>query len=251
MPPSINRRLHATVHVNRQAFLDMTLVSLESAVVPPTLVGDSLLRFANWNKRHRNKSISAKHLPPTLIFSSTGLEVAGLIFGETSDERDHVDFIVHRVFPVTAQRSDRSVGHCEASAELLTNWVWALGESWVLIGGFHSHPLLESDVAEIETHQLYGPSFEDLYGRSPFPANNFGLIVAIARTGQRTPSQSSLSAATVQFSAGSYEVWISAYSKTFDILKLTIDLPSVIRNPKDSPFQFENWFPSISADEGT
>lgn len=246
----ISRRRRMVVHVCRSALYDIVLAAIESAVIPPTLSEDSLRRFADWESRHRIRGKLKDHLPPTLIFSRDGLETTGLLFGRLNRKRTHHRFQIDRMLPVTAQRSDSSAGHSEASAELLADWAWAMGAPWELIGGFHSHPLLNRNMAEIEARQLYGPSYEDLYCGPSFPSNNFGLIAAVARSGAHPALPRSPSTATVQFSVGSFEMWISAYSKTFDVGELAVDLPPVIRDPKDSPFRHENWFPPISADDG-
>ncbi|MCR6501535.1 hypothetical protein MUO32_21080 [Shinella sp. CPCC 101442] len=240
--PTLGRR-RASVRLRHTALIDMVLATIESAAVPPTLLKDSLNRLTAWDKSRRRKRVRDSPLPPSLIFSETGLETAGLLFGRSTKRRDQVRLSIERMFSVTSQRTDTSVGHSGLSAELMADWAWALNAPWRLLGGFHSHPLLGTPLDDIEEMALYKPSQSDLLGGPFFIGNSVGLIVAVAEAGEQLPRQCMRPSNVVHFRVGQFDLWISAYSKTFKIENLDVELPATLRDPADSPFRFENWFP--------
>ena len=212
MRTPINSRRPAVVRVAVNAYFDMLYAAAESAVVPPDLTEDSLNTLTVWDRSRKGKRVHASPLPPTLVFSRTGLETTGILVGRDEVGEDRTVYSVERMFPVTALRTDSSVGHSCRSPELLNELATALGAPWEVIGGFHSHPLMDVEVAEIEGEQRFGPSPGDLHRPPFFWGHAMDLIVTITKVGDAKPTRPTRPGPCFQRRVGEFEFWIFAHA---------------------------------------
>ncbi|BBE72995.1 hypothetical protein [Oharaeibacter diazotrophicus] len=234
------RRL--AVRVSRSALFDMVFAAIDAVVAPPEFLDDSLARFTVWDRARKRKRVVDSPLPPSLIFSRTGLETTGILVGSAVEGADHVAISVDRMYPVLAQRTDDSVAHSGRSPELLSDLTWAFAVPWAIVGGFHSHALANSSIANIEGHGLFRPSPGDLHGGPIFIGNRVGLIATVTRVGAQSPIPAVRPCAWTQFRVADFEIWICAYSGANAVLNLDVDVPVNFRDPAENPNSFDALF---------
>lgn len=211
------------VRVAAAAFFDMIYATAESAVVPPEMTDESLRRLTAWDISRKRRKVFNSPLPPSLVFSKSSLEVAGIVAGREEVEADRIVFAVDRVFPVSMWRTDESVGHDCRSPELLDEFAAALDLPFEVIGGFHSHPLVDLEIAEIEREQRFLPSPGDLHRPPFFWGHTIDLIVSVTKAGTGTPTPPPSPGPLAQFRVAEFEFWMVAHTKWCNAVALEIE----------------------------
>ena len=212
MRTPIRDRRPVVVRVAVNALYDMLYATAEAAVVPPEMTADSLHRLTAWDRSRKGKRVHASPLPPSLVFSRTGLEATGILVGREDVDGEQTVFSVDRMFPVTAARTDNSVGHCCRSPELLDEMAAALDAPWEVIGGFHSHPLIDVGLEEIERERGFTPSAGDLHRPPIFWGHRMDLIVAVTKAGDAQPASQPQPGPCFQKRVGEFEFWVFAHA---------------------------------------
>ncbi len=241
MHPTIPWRRLA-VRVSRSALFDMVFAAVEAVVVPPEFFVDSLAQLTVWDRARERKRVVDSPLPPSLIFSRTGLETTGILVGNAVEGADHVLISVDRMYPVLAQRTDDSVAHSGRSPELLSDLAWAFAVPWAVVGGFHSHALAGSSIGDIEARGFFRPSPADLHGGPIFIGNRVGLIATVTRVDSQLPTPALRPSMWTQFRVAEFEIWICAYAGANGVLDLDVDVPANFRDTADNPNSFDALF---------
>lgn len=204
----------AIVRVTHAAFLDMLLATAEAALVSPFLTARSFEHLATYWDEHRAwHGRGNPPLPPSLIFSETGLEVGGTLFGHVRRNGTLTEFVIERMVPTSAAiRGDDYIERSPVSVSTVANLARAGGAPFGrVLGDFHSHPLLAASIADIERERLYEASLSDLSDDS---GGEIGLVMTITFSeGNYRPTMAfprlPPSAAHVQVS--DFDVWVAAY----------------------------------------
>lgn len=167
------------VRVSPDAFLTMAFAAAEAAMAAPDFKSESYRRLAAWEKARGTRPIRHAPLPPSLLFSETGIEVGGLLWGSVERSKSETVISVERAMTTTGIASDNEIAQSPMSALLLADLAKAVGHPWgMVVGDFHSHPLLAVSPREIAARQLFGPSETDLEGPSP-PHCDMSLIMSV------------------------------------------------------------------------
>lgn len=185
--PSPKSAARLVVRVSNDAFLSMAFSAAEAAVVAPDFNCESYKLLAEWEKERGKLPIRRAPIPPSLIFSETGREVGGVLFGDIKRTTNQTTISVAWAMPVTAIASDEGLAQSGTSSLLLADLAEAAGRPFgSVVADFHSHPLLAISPKAIEQHQLYSPSDVDL--RCPkYPNCCISLIITIAWAGKAKP----------------------------------------------------------------
>ena len=211
------------VRVAFTAFLDMVFSTAESATVPQTMTEESLTRLTVWDRGRKGKRVHTSPLAPSLVFSSSGLETAGILAGRRETLAGETAYVVERAFTVTAWRTDNSVGHSHQSPELLDEIAASLDMPWEVVGGFHSHALVEVGIGEIERDRCYMPSAADTEGGPIFWGREIDLVVSVTKAGPIKPDPAPRTGPIVQIRLGEFEFWFVAYQRRNNNLVLEIE----------------------------
>ena len=179
--PSPKIAARTVVRVSNDAFLTMAFSAAEAGIVPPDLNSTSYKMLAAWEKERGKLPIrQAPTTPPSLIFSETGLETGGVLFGSVERGQAETVFSVERAMSTTCIASDEGIAQSAISPSLLADLAEAAGKPWgTVIGDYHSHPVMAASPRDIMEHQLYSPSELDLEGPLP-PHCDVSLIVTVA-----------------------------------------------------------------------
>lgn len=221
-PPYAGRRV--LIRVSHIAFTDMLFAALEGIVAPPEMTAQSLNLLSVWDRGRKGKRVHASPLPKSLVFSgSGGLETAGILAGRREPSDDGDLYSVLRAFPVTAWRTENSVGHSCRSPEMLDELAAALDMPWEVVGGYHSHALSEVGVAEIERDRCYLPSTADTEGGPMFWGREIDLVVSVAKAGRAKPAPVPRPGPIFQTRVGEFEFWFVAYQGRNKDLVLQIE----------------------------
>jgi len=170
------------VSISSDAFHHMAMAAAESAIAPPDLTRESYRLLEAWNKERGTTPIRRAKLPPSLVFSETGHETGGALFGEIERLAGLTEFHVGRAITTSAIRSDDGLAQSDISTSLLADIADAAGLPTV-VGDWHSHPALDVSSREIEEQEIYAPSEIDLAGDN-LPHREFSLIVTVAWAGR-------------------------------------------------------------------
>lgn len=214
------------VRVRPSAFYAMLFAAVESAVVAPEMSAASLNFLTAWDRSRKGKRVHASPLPPSLIFSQTGLETAGVLAGRQEMEGENTVYVVEHMYSVSACRSDGWVGHSCRSPELLDELAAAMDAPWEVIGGFHSHSLMDAEVGEIERERRFMPSACDWERRLLFWGHEIDLIVSVTKAGAATPAPLPQPGPLAQFRIGEFEFWVVAYKGNKDAVVLKVEGPT-------------------------
>ncbi|BBE72994.1 hypothetical protein [Oharaeibacter diazotrophicus] len=184
LPIRHGRRAAARVRVSvsADAFHHMAMAAAEAAIAAPDLTRESYRLLEAWNKERGTTAIRRAKLPPSLVFSETGHETGGALFGQIERTAGVTEFHVGRAITTSAIRSDDGLVQSDISASLLADIAEAAGLPTV-VGDFHTHPAVDTSLREIEEQELYSPSEIDLAGEN-LPHCEFSLIVTVAWAGR-------------------------------------------------------------------
>ncbi len=184
LPIRHGRRAAARVRVSvsADAFHHMAMAAAEAAIVPPDLTRESYRLLEAWNKERGTTPIRRAKLPPSLVFSETGHETGGALFGQFERTDSLNQFHVGRAITTSAIRSDDGLAQSDISASLLADIAEAAGLP-TIVGDWHTHPAVDASLWEIEEQEIYGPSEIDLGGEN-LPHCEFSLIVTVAWAGR-------------------------------------------------------------------
>lgn len=178
--PSRKPAQRTLVRVSNDAFLTMAFAAAEAAIVPPAFNRQSYKILADWEKERGKLPVRQAPMLPSLVFSETGLEVGGFLFGHVEHERDRTVYSVERAMTTTGIASDEGIAHHDFSPSLLADLSESAGRPWgTVIADWHSHPVLAATPRDIVEHELYGPSAEDL-DSSNYPHCDVSMIVTVA-----------------------------------------------------------------------
>ena len=200
------------VQISNDAFLTMAFSAAEAAIVAPEFKRESYKLLAEWEKERGTTPIRKAELPPTLIFSESGHEVGGVLFGQITRDRDCIHFSVERALTTSAIASDDGLAQSDISPSLLADLSESAGKPWgTVIADWHSHPVLDASPRDIEVHKLFAPSELDLEGTKP-PHCDVSIIVAVAWAGRSKPKNSK-SASYIYRSIGEFAFYMTAFSR--------------------------------------
>lgn len=213
MQPILDRR-RAIVRVSRTAFVDMLLATAEAALVSPLLKARSFEHLDTYLDECRcYDGRGERPLPPSLIFSDTGLEVGGTLFGDVTGNTGKREILIERMVPESAAiRCDGYIERSPISARTVADLAQAAGAPFGhALGDFHSHPLLDASISDIEAAGLYAPSPADVVGETG-STGQVGLIMAISFSERRrSRTRPDLPPSTKHVAIAGFEVWLSAY----------------------------------------
>ena len=212
MPRTSQTGRRIIVQISNDAFLMMAFSAAEAAIVTPEFQKASYKLLAAWEKERGATPIRKAEVPPTLVFSETGHEVGGVLFGRMTRERDGIHFSAERALTTSAIASDDGLAQSDISPSLLADLSEAAGEPWgTVIADWHAHPLLDALPRDIEAHQLYSPSELDLEGTKP-PHCEVSVIITVAWAGRSKPKNSN-SPGLVYRRIGDFAFYVTVFSR--------------------------------------
>lgn len=178
--PSPKLAAHTVVRVSQDAFLSMCFASAEAGLVAPDFNTESYRRLGAWEKARGNLPIRRAPMPPSLVFSETGREVGGILFGDVKRSKNQTVISLEWAMTTTAISSDDEVAQSGTSSLLLADLAEAAGKPFgSVVASWHSHVFLAVSPGEVVGHELYAPSEMDLDGPA-FPNSAVSLIVTVA-----------------------------------------------------------------------
>ena len=208
LTPIIDRRL-VTVHVRRRAVIDMLMTTIEAVVIPPLLRAQSEDKFAAFARLQRRQPEVFCTPPLSLVFSNTGLPVAGILFGDEIQDAGSVTFIVERMFASSANRHDFGIWPNPYSPTVMAEVANAAGLGSNVIGDFRSRPLLEQTPGEIEVSRGYRWSREK--DTAPeFEGDRVSLVTTITGSTGATVSALPNKGPVNHFRFNKWEIWLAA-----------------------------------------
>lgn len=209
MPLPAGNGRRAVVRVSRSALLDMLMAVIESAAVPPSMRDQSEEKFAALDRlRHKPHSAFRDALPMSLLFSTDGLPVAGLLFGREDLEDGLTTFHVERAFPRSANRHDFGLWTSERSPAVMAEVARAVGAPFEIVGDFFSRPRLAETPIEIAQSRVF--RLERTKATVPeFEGDRVALAMTVTRATEAAPNSPPRGPA-VQFRVGDTEVWLAA-----------------------------------------
>lgn len=209
--PTLQRR-EITVRVTKDAVLDCLLATAEAAVVSPSLNEGSFDHLSAYLTRSPIRDGDGHHLPPSLTFSESGLETAGLLWGHELKEGGRRVVVVQRMTPLSAiNRGDNFVEWSQMSIDVMAELAAAAKAPWTPVGDFHSHPFLNVDTATIETDRLYRPTECDRNNRGPKNKSRLGLIMSIAERRKKRPARELRARSAANFQISKFDIWVCAF----------------------------------------
>ena len=209
MQNPIKHRQAVVVRVSRSAFLDMAVAAIEAAVVPPLLSESSEKKAATLDLLRRRQPNFDNLLPLSLLFSSTGLPVSGILVGREYTDDVATTFEVDRMFVGSAGRHDFGIWPSPLSACVMAEIIQTAGANFEVVGDFMSRPLLTQTLLEIESSQSYRLTRE--IGTAPeFEGDRVSLVMTITGAKDRIPSTSARPKSVSQHSFGKWELWLAA-----------------------------------------
>jgi proteasome lid subunit RPN8/RPN11 len=212
MPAPTKDRRPLVVRVSPSAFFDIIVGATEAAIVPPSFNERSLKLLTAWDRYRKNKSLRTGPLPPSLIFSDTGLEFTGVLLGTKSEDEFQIAYSVERAFAVTAIRTDDWVAQSDVSPTVVGELAKATGSGWSVIGDVHSHPFMDADPEDITRRRLFFPSTMDWEGRMP-GEYEIALVVTVAFARKRKlESPPDQPESLHQIRIGDFEFWLFAHT---------------------------------------
>ena len=178
--PSPKLAVRTVVRVSQDAFLSMCFSAAEAGLVAPDFNRQSYKLLAAWEKARGNLPIRQAPMPPSLVFSKTGREVGGVLFGDVKRSKNQTVISLEWAMTTTAISSDDEVAQSGASALLLADLAEAAGKPFgSVVACWHSHVFLTVSPREVAKHELYSPSELDLEGLA-LPNSAVSLIVTVA-----------------------------------------------------------------------
>ena len=197
------------VRVSQAAILDMLIATIEATVVPPVLTAQSEEKAAAFASVQRRQPDVFRTPPLSLLFSSTGLPVAGILFGREIHDTGSVTFAVERLFISSANRHDFGIWPSPYSPHVMAEVAQAAGLGSNAIGDFRSRPLLEQTPSEIEVSRGYCWSREkDTVPE--FEGDRVSLIMTITGSTGAMVSMLPDKGPVIHFRFNKWEIWLAA-----------------------------------------